>query len=484
VPGPPLVSLPSDLMLSLLHAVVDASNIIAHTRVAVLEDSCRIETINTGYSAAMGPVESHCPECGQRLLLDSASLRSHIRCPRCNTKHAVAALVSLETPIHAARASDPEEAVAVVAAQQSMSPSTSEPMQLSAASVARPVEPSTAPVVLSHANRNADDASDSVDRFGVAAEHAGAFAEHVLDLSLRVDRLLDGRRAPALFATSMFACFAAFWKIVGDSDVLAWVAVAAWSGLVIVLLVARVDRLRDDYGWRLSYVWIEVRDGFLAAVEAIARTAQLRGAARKREIGRLLCMIGVLTSPVVLVVDVWEASDISILPLPLLTVISGAVLWWNSGGRPSVGRGSHSLSRAPADGSDAELRTLLSEIEAWRPRFAGTEREYQRRLLWRLKRSMPDAFPEEERWIENAEGERVGRVDILVSDRIVIEMKARPGSSGADRAIGQVNKYADYCLATGTGPVVLVLCDTEEREASRITETLNAYGKPVHVVRV
>jgi hypothetical protein len=99
----------------------------------------------------------------------------------------------------------------------------------------------------------------------------------------------------------------------------------------------------------------------------------------------------------------------------------------------------------------------------WNPRGAYYEYEYQDRLYRHLRKNMPYAKVELEYPIGNRGVGKKGRADIVINDKILIEMKRDSSAGAIQRAKGQVYQYTD--IWSNKGPVVLLLCDYEYEHA-------------------
>ena len=86
------------------------------------------------------------------------------------------------------------------------------------------------------------------------------------------------------------------------------------------------------------------------------------------------------------------------------------------------------------------VRDLLEE---WRPRFYGSEDEYTESLYRHLNRRIPDELEEgEEVDVELRPTTPYGVPDIVINDRLVLELKLDPDKGGRDRGIGQCAEYS------------------------------------------
>ncbi|MEO7032863.1 MAG: hypothetical protein ABI548_03445 [Polyangiaceae bacterium] len=135
------------------------------------------------------------------------------------------------------------------------------------------------------------------------------------------------------------------------------------------------------------------------------------------------------------------------------------------------------------NGAPAELQVLLHHIARWKPRHQDSEAAYEASLKRFLQRELPGAKVERQQSLQTSDGRMVGKVDLVVDDVLAIELKRLLRSSEADRAVGQIWKYAE---AWTRGPVMLLLCETRAGFAQagfidRIGE-LRDRGRPLFVV--
>jgi len=143
------------------------------------------------------------------------------------------------------------------------------------------------------------------------------------------------------------------------------------------------------------------------------------------------------------------------------------------------------LFNGPSKGLNvpAELQVLMDTLARWRPRTLDSEAAYEASLKRFLQKALPGAKVVRQQPLETAEGRPVGRLDIVVDDVLAVELKRLLRSTEADRAIGQVWKYAE---AWTRGPILLLLCETRASFAdapflTRI-QGLRERGHPLFVV--
>jgi hypothetical protein len=129
------------------------------------------------------------------------------------------------------------------------------------------------------------------------------------------------------------------------------------------------------------------------------------------------------------------------------------------------------------------LRPLAITLSEWRPREQEREAGYERSLVRFLKKRLPGVEARTQQPFEAEDGSR-GRIDVVVDDVLAIELKrGLRASAEADRAVGQIFKYA---ASWKNGPVILVLCeaswDFAQQPMIRRLAELHALGRAVFVV--
>jgi hypothetical protein len=132
---------------------------------------------------------------------------------------------------------------------------------------------------------------------------------------------------------------------------------------------------------------------------------------------------------------------------------------------------------------DARLQPILSALARWKPRICEYEADYELSLVRHMRRALPDASVDRQHPVRDGTGRLVGKIDVVLSKHLAVELKRGMTAGDADRAVGQVWKYLD---AWDRGPVLLVLCETREDfgtgQAARHIGELRRQGKPVFVV--
>lgn len=122
-------------------------------------------------------------------------------------------------------------------------------------------------------------------------------------------------------------------------------------------------------------------------------------------------------------------------------------------------------------------------LARWKPRASEREAGYERSLVRFLERNMPGIDAQTQLPFQAEDGTR-GRIDIVLDEVVAIELKRDLRiSADADRAVGQVLKYA---ASWRRGPVLLLLCEASAEVADlpvlkRIAE-LREGGRSLFVV--
>jgi hypothetical protein len=131
----------------------------------------------------------------------------------------------------------------------------------------------------------------------------------------------------------------------------------------------------------------------------------------------------------------------------------------------------------------SEFHPLLNTLAQWKPRASEREAGYERSLVRFLERNVPGIDAQTQLPFEADDGTR-GRIDVVLDDVVAIELKRDlRASSEADRAVGQIIKYA---ASWRKGPVILLLVEASEEIADfpvlrRIAE-LREQGRSLFVV--
>lgn len=426
-----------------------------------------------------------CPACSQMLVVPTADLRGTIQCPRCQAVHPLGALIPAHTPIHAVVVSNLPPAP-----QPAPSPASPQPPN---PILHAPPTPAAAPPrpdgVLTQAARLGERGTQTVSGFG----------HGLLDAADRVDRRMYGRRARWICITAMLAVLAVYiddraWP---TAPILTVVFTFVFVAVLLVLGLAYIGAMRNDDGqWsaaltfrRLGESASAIGDSLLSIVTMPFALALKTTAVTMLSMG----MIGLALRNFVVLFDMLaqelfqapiqfaqdiaqQMSRMSMLPLGL-----GVLLWFVSLlfqpkarlAKPSaderrqltnaVGTLPHiidcndkkHLQTLAARVEHPVLSTLLTLLSEWRPRDFDYEDQYQASLHRWLRKRFPESNPERERPIGQGTKKNAGRADLVLSDAVLIEMKRGLSTATAQKALGQMEMYAQLWKR---GPVLLLIC--------------------------
>lgn len=435
----------------------------------------------SGYDLNVG-----CLSCGQILVIPAHDLRAAFTCPRCGNIQAASALVQPSTPLRAMPVFAPEQPAFGHGPNGVQAPR----------GVGTSNEPS--------ASRRA---------WSLATWLATALG----DAAWWLDRTTYGRQLPVVcvlgsivWGSQHFATGAYPW------------ALFAYCGLLYFLLLARLWWIREDDG---SWTWRRFSERTFGAAAAALNGLLHREEFSLRALLEDLQLVLVATGLALVVLApplgaltrffLSGSGELRAGFLDLLETVqtigqglfgAGALSWlaqWlrrRSAKTVAFKNAARSLARpgvatelpfvldvrdptASYDALPAELRTLAVTLSAWRPREQEREAGYERSLVRFLKKSLPGVDARTQQPFEAEDGSR-GRIDVVVDDVLAIELKrALRASSEADRAVGQVFKYA---ASWRKGPVILLLCeapwDFAEQPLVRRLGELHAIGRAVFVV--
>jgi hypothetical protein len=356
------------------------------------------------------------------------------------------------------------------------------------------------------------------------------FAHGVLDVADRIDAALYGKRQAVLVVISFIVTALSWWEAESTPHNLRWTAIGTmFLALYLeVLLLARVGSFRDD-----SRRWSAqlVRERFSAwwedIVDSTKEASVLPPAVRIRGMGAFLTGLAIVVLAlrnVVVLAQVVLAELLSTRSPTLASIDSvtrtvglgalglGIALWllgfWlarksqgaerltvHDNERAALAHAAQAMPLAVLDcGDPAALdrlasttphplfAELLRSLAAWQPRNQTTEAGYVSSLVRKLRERMPSAPAERERPLRT-KAQRF-RADLVIGDAVLIEMKRGLSTSTAQKALGQVQMYAD---AWGKrGPILLLICGVPrqvvERHLGNSLERLRQSGVLVAVM--
>jgi hypothetical protein len=342
------------------------------------------------------------------------------------------------------------------------------------------------------------------------AQAMGRFGSIVLRGAGTVDRFLTGKRVPLLVGVSTFVVLAP-WLDTRRSQTLSILSVIAFLGVVAFFCLARIDAFRDDSGWHASLVLRTAREFVEAFRDWVQRIGHAAPAQTLTDLGKPLLFGGLLSgafanaaTTIGIDDDVAAAlqdAGICGLGFGVAALVASGVLLRRRAKTTGCRLDPAGLSTAQsavnslplvldcgdatavasaADGAKHPLVAgLLRELaKPWPRPYYDDEREYQTRLLKRLRMTMPEANPRSEKWIGEQE-----RADLLVGDEragVLIEMKVRANSSALQRLVGQAWQYLR--VWHGRGPMLLVLCKTSSDVKPRLEADIALMRQQGHAV--
>lgn len=436
-----------------------------------------------------------CSWCGQVLVVPAHDLRATFVCPRCGNSQLAGALVQPSTPLRAVPVAPPvPHAVYQHGAPHQQAYQYGAPHQH--------VQPSI-PMAPSAGRRAWSLATWLATLLGNAAWW--------------LDRVTYGKR---LFVLSILA--GAVWACEHlAAELYPW-ALFAYCSFLYLLLLARLWWIREDDG---TWTWRKFAERTFGSTSAALNGLFIREEFSFRifleDIQQVLISAGlglvVLAPPLAalarfLLSESGVSSEGFVSALQTMQALGGwAVLLgglsWIS--RKFAGKSPEAVAfksavtalarpglaqqlpfildvRNPAVSYDAlpqELRAIAVTLSRWRPQKHDKEAGYERSLINFLKKSLPGTNPLPQHPFQAEDGTR-GKIDVVVDETLAIELKRTLKASGeADRAVGQVFKYA---ASWKNGPVLLLLCeapwDFAERPIMKRLGDLRAMGHAVFVV--
>lgn len=130
--------------------------------------------------------------------------------------------------------------------------------------------------------------------------------------------------------------------------------------------------------------------------------------------------------------------------------------------------------------ADPEFQRLLQVLRTWRPREHRLEAAYEASLMRHLRKYFTRVEIDNQVPLRTPDGQRAGRVDIVLDNTVAVELKRALTSTEADRALGQVWKYLE---GWSRGPVVLLLCVTKDGfELGMLPKHISALRQHGHYV--
>ena len=459
-----------------------------------------------------------CPACGQKLAVERSRLFGTIQCPRCAEEHPRAMFFDLGETL---------DAVEPLA-----------PAMLSAprAELARwHVGPFAPPAAGAFAWQGHDTVVDALPAvaegwrsevsrlvhgstsWAAVARGASRVARRLwnaaLDVSAAIDEFLAGYRLASVFTAALVGVVVPLFGTDGAAVVVAAWGSVAFVGLGVVFALAAVSAFRAELGDAPATTLIGRR--MLAAWEQATAAADEFGESSKsermRQVGAVAVGLGVVAMEAgSLATQVLGFDDAAPGARTIALVCTGGALWlggwyldrasiaarWFTRAaivpaaqpldvRPIIVGGLAPVRAVPSSADPAGA--VLEALTTWRPRAFDYECSYQDSLHRHLRRAVPWLRARTEMKL-HVPGVVRARFDIVVEapggQAVAIELKRRLDSGSADRAHGQLDRYAS---AWQRGPFVLVMCDPERNHAPRVcaaVREMRRAGKEVFAVMV
>ncbi len=339
------------------------------------------------------------------------------------------------------------------------------------------------------------------------AQAAVVAGDAALRFSSRLDALLGGRRFRVLAYASLLVMGApvldGFLQSAADLHyrVFSILAPLLFVLLIGVVVVARIDALRDGDGWQSALLASQVKLAWGAVEDWFDRVVSSSSAQRAIDIGQVVFGVGLFLTAVISLATSWTYSEFWLIGLVPYSAGLALAIWGRyklkeQGSKTGLivapeqrTQLTASINALPPvlDGSDKDAlahhaersfhpltSAVLDVLSKWRPRGCSSEKEFQAKLLAKLVRELPHTEPAQEVWIDKA-----ARVDLVLGQSLIIEMKVAPGTPELDRAESQVKRYLQ---SWQKGPIVLLILrsssnDIGARVGSTIAELRRAgYG--------
>lgn len=342
----------------------------------------------------------------------------------------------------------------------------------------------------------------------------------VLDLAESLDTALYGARTTWIVTMAGLGVVLHFLSMKYRWEGWSEACNIAFFCLVFTLALARVAVLRTPEEGRSAWDLVVERVGAAFEDARLVLEDFSQGALheRLRSVSRSLLGFGLIVVETwILLVDVFNVTAPSIVWLyygGISCLIAGVILgvwrWFATQSlpvaRPRVavlGRVDEAALRtvdpvvladaynpqhlAALDPSGGVLAQTLEALVSWTPRRCDYEEVYQTSLERHLRKQFAPARVKREFPLPRPGG-RPYRLDLMIEGEagmvVAIEMKRRLRLDPARKVVRQVRDYADQMKQ---GPVILVLCDPEEKETPVVCDDIRALhreGRRVLVVLV
>jgi len=137
--------------------------------------------------------------------------------------------------------------------------------------------------------------------------------------------------------------------------------------------------------------------------------------------------------------------------------------WSNPSESLSIKINQDHMEKVLAGSTSQKFNQFIAALQSWKPRNFRYECEYQNSLYEHLEMVLPDSKIDTEYPIADPSRNFKGRIDIVIDETILIEMKRDSSAGAVQRAQGQIQVYSG--VWSNRGPVILLLCDHEYEKA-------------------
>jgi hypothetical protein len=250
-----------------------------------------------------------------------------------------------------------------------------------------------------------------------------------------------------------------------------------------VLALARLNGLRSDAGqWDPRVALLRARSAFWLSIESFehwARSPQYLRLELLAQLATWVALAGLAWGACLAGMRWLVGLDAALSLLPLLSgslLLSAVVLAWRSRQLEPVpalflqdfGNALAAAAELPplldlaeplppaVSGGSTVLHECLRALGKWRPRVWPDEAAYRAALQRHFQRLLPGAKLERERWMGTSRLD--GALDLVVSGMLVVGVKRGFDAATAERALGQMSRYA---RAWSGKPMLLVVFESE-----------------------
>jgi len=334
----------------------------------------------------------------------------------------------------------------------------------------------------------------ALDRAAQGVAVAVAAASRTLEFADRLDTFFYGRRAKILVVSAGLVAFAPTLKGQLQWPWLPPIAIAIFLFVLSVLSLARVAMLRDEDGrWVPALGIVALKGALIDLAETFQRFRDSKRNQRQIGIGRLLIALALMSLAVRAVCDLIEVDFNWPAEIDWLAFFVGALLWL-LGFRATRKLGTQSSlyvdpARNPEQAGavasafanlpevidcrdSASVKAmvnraghplaaqLISATSIWRPRPTSKEKGYQRSYKRHLNKLLPECEAIDEVPLRKLGVQYSGRVDFVVGNCVLVEMKRKLNTSTGQKLVGQIRMYIQLRESNKPVVAVLLLCET------------------------